>query len=109
MSSVGEKVQILSRASVQGRIIAVLVYLAVILYILNSPSGLSRVRFAETNVPLLVKECEVRNSVHTNKVNRLFVYQAVRIEINHLYYRAGLGRGKSPSSLKYTVGQASTQ
>lgn len=99
----------------QGRIIAVLVYLAVILYILNSPSGLSRVRFAETNVPLLVKECEVRNSVHTNKVttktnvNRLFVYQAVRIEINHLYYRAGLGRGKSPSSLKYTVGQASTQ
>lgn len=38
------------------RIIGRFVYLAVIVYMLNSPSGLFRVRHAETNVHLLVEE-----------------------------------------------------
>lgn len=42
----------LLRASVQSRITAGFVYLAVMVYILNSPSGLVRVRDLETNVHL---------------------------------------------------------
>lgn len=46
----------LLRASVQSRIIAGFVYLAVIVCILNSPSGLLRLRYSGTNVHL-VEEC----------------------------------------------------
>lgn len=40
-------------------------------------------------------------------VSGLFVYLPSRIEVTHLHCRAGLGRGKSPSALKHTLGQAS--